>query len=133
MDVAAEPAKDLAAVLVERYQGRVVRRDDGIIAAFDGAARAVRCAEAIVSGHAVNGTVRAGLHSGECDATGDGMNGAAVRIARSMTRLAPADCVVVSQTVRDLVVDSGITFDDHGSHAVEGVPNRWRAYLVTGT
>ena len=114
-----------------------MRRDDGggsILVVFDGPARAIRCARAIVgdlrsAGH----DARAGLHSGECDAAGEDMGGVAVQIARGVADLAAPGEVLVSQTVRDLVLGSSITFRGPCSYALGGVPGKWRVHAVTGT
>jgi DNA-binding SARP family transcriptional activator/pimeloyl-ACP methyl ester carboxylesterase len=124
-----------AGQLIERFRGRAVRHGgNGILVTFDGPARAIRCAYAIVgdlgsAGH----DARAGLHSGECDAAGDDVSGVAVQIARRVADLADPGEVLVSQTVRDLVFGSAITFRGPSSHALEGVPGDWRVYSVTGT
>jgi DNA-binding SARP family transcriptional activator/pimeloyl-ACP methyl ester carboxylesterase len=123
-----------AAQLVDRFRGRAVRHaEDGILATFDGPARAIRCAMAIVGDLRASGLdVRAGLHSGECDASGEDISGVAVQIARGVADLARPGEVLVSQTVRDLVFGSAITFSDPGSHTHQGVPGEWRVYAVTG-
>jgi class 3 adenylate cyclase len=101
---------------------------------FDGPARAIRCACALVGAMRSAGhDARAGLHSGECDAAGDDIGGVAVDIARGVADLADPGEVLVSQTVRDLVFGSTITFRGPSSHAVRGVPGDWRVYSVNGT
>jgi pimeloyl-ACP methyl ester carboxylesterase len=121
--------------IIDRFRGRTVRHtQEGILATFDGPARAIRCASAIVGDLCSAGLdMRAGLHSGECDVTGDGIGGAAVHIARRVADAAQPEEILVSQTVKDLVTGSTITFDSRGSYAVEGVPGEWQVYAVTGT
>ena len=108
--------------------------DNGILVTFDGPARAIRCACAVVGAlRSAGHDARAGLHSGECDAAGDEIGGVAVQIARGVTDLADPGEVLVSQTVRDLVFGSAITFRGRPSHALHGVSGDWRVYEVTGT
>jgi class 3 adenylate cyclase len=113
---------------LERYRGTEVNTTgDGFLAAFDGPARAIRCAHAIVDAVAATGVrVRAGLHAGECEVRGDDLAGMAVHIGARVAGLAGAGEVVVSSTVRDLVAGSGLGFDDLGEHELKGVPDRWR-------
>ena len=102
-----------------------------MLATFDGPARAIRCAGAIeqeVKGLGVE--VRSGLHTGEVELRGDDIGGIAVALAaRVMAEAGPSE-VLVSSTVKDLVVGSGIEFDDRGEHALKGVPGQWRLYAV---
>ena len=121
--------------LVNRFRGRAVwHTEDGLLATFDGPARAIRCASAIVGDLGAAGLdVRAGLHSGECEVRGDEIGGVAVEIARGVADLARPGEVLVSQTVRDLVFGSEITFSGPGSHMPQCVPGEWRVYAVTGT
>jgi DNA-binding SARP family transcriptional activator/pimeloyl-ACP methyl ester carboxylesterase len=124
-----------ASQLIHRFRGTAVRHaPNGILATFDGPARAVRCASAIVDDLCSVGLdVRAGLHSGECDAEGDDIRGVAVQIARGVADVARPGEVLVSQTVRDLVFGSAITFSGPDSRTLRGVPGEWRVYAVTGT
>ena len=78
-------------------------------------------------------TDAAGLHSGECDTAGDDITGVAVQIARGVADLADPGEVLVSQTVRDLVFGSTITFNGPTSHSLRGVPGDWRVFSVDGT
>jgi class 3 adenylate cyclase len=121
--------------LIDRFRGRAVGTRGGrILATFDGPARAVRCAAAIVAELAGAGVqVGAGLHSGECESVGDDLDGIAVRIVRQIAALAGPGEVLVSQTVRDLVMGSAITFDDGTCHTLADVPGEWRVYAVTAT
>ena len=115
-----------------RFRGREIKTTgDGFFAAFDGPARAVRCACAVSQGMRSQGLeVRAGLHTGECEIIGDDMGGIAVHIgARIAARAAPGE-VLVSSTVKDLVAGSGLSFRDHGAALLKGVPGEWRLYSV---
>jgi len=119
---------------LDRYRGREIdTAGDGFLAAFDGPARAIRCACAI--GDAVGALgiqVRAGLHSGECEVMGSKLGGLAVHIgARVAARAGPGE-VLVSGTVKDLVAGSGIRFEDRGMHALKGVPGEWRLFAFRG-
>ncbi len=105
---------------------------DGFFATFDGPARAIRCACAIRDGVRNLGIqVRAGLHTGECELMGDNVGGIAVHIgARVLSEAKPSE-VLVSSTIKDLVVGSGIQFEERGLHALKGVPGEWRLYSVS--
>ncbi len=116
-----------------RFRGREVdTAGDGFLASFDGPARAIRCAQAIVEGvHALGLEVRAGLHTGECELLDGKVAGIAVHTgARVASDAAPGE-VLVSSTVKDLVAGSGLTFQDRGTHKLKGVPGDWRLYAVT--
>ena len=104
---------------------------DGFLATFDGPARAMRCAAAIVDSIGALGLpVRAGVHTGECELVGDDVAGIAVHIgARVMERADPGE-VLASSTVRDLVIGSGLQFADRGRHALRGVPDEWHLYAL---
>jgi class 3 adenylate cyclase len=117
-----------------RFGGREVKSTgDGFLAVFDGPARAIRCAEAIVDAPGDDGIrVRAGVHTGECEVMGDDIGGIAVHIAARVSGLAGASEVLVSRTVKDLVAGSGIAFDDRGEHTLKGVPDEWRLYAAAG-
>jgi class 3 adenylate cyclase len=104
---------------------------DGFFAAFDGPARAIRCAQAIVAGVRSMGIeIRAGLHTGECDITDGKVAGITVAIGSRIASLAAPSEVLVSRTVRDLVAGSGLVFQDRGEHELKGVPGGWRLYAV---
>jgi pimeloyl-ACP methyl ester carboxylesterase/DNA-binding SARP family transcriptional activator len=119
--------------LIDRFRGRRIRREDDILATFDGPARAIRCASTFVEEFRDLGlVVRAGLHSGECEITGNDVAGVAVQIARQVANRASPGQVLVSQTVRDLVLGSAITFSEPCPQSLEGAPGRWNLYAVTG-
>ena len=104
---------------------------DGFFACFDGPARAIRCAESIRQATAAAGIdLRIGLHTGECEVRGDDLGGLAVHIAARVNTLAGTGEIVVSSTVRDLVVGSGIEFVDRGEHELKGVPGSWKLFAV---
>jgi class 3 adenylate cyclase/esterase/lipase len=117
---------------LERFQGRPVKTlGDGFLATFDGPARAIHCARAAVDSVRELGVeIRAGLHTGEVEVMGDDVGGMAVHIAARVGAKAEAGEVLVSSTVRDLVVGSRIEFDERGSHELKGVPDAWRLYAV---
>jgi pimeloyl-ACP methyl ester carboxylesterase len=111
-----------------RHRGKEANTaGDGMLATFDGPARAVRCALEIAQGVKQLGIdVRAGVHVGECELMGDNIGGVAVHIgARIMAQAEPSE-VLVSGTVKDLVAGSGLSFIDRGTHALKGVPGEWR-------
>jgi class 3 adenylate cyclase len=120
------------AQLVLAFQGTLIKTTgDGVLASFDGPGRAVRCAVAIRD--AVRGLgldVRSGLHTGEVERRTDDITGMAVVIGRRVCDIAGAGEIVVSRTVTDLVVGSGLEFADRGSHALKGVPGDWRLFTV---
>jgi YVTN family beta-propeller protein len=120
---------------VGRYRGELVKTTgDGILATFDGPARAIECGAAIVRGvQALGIEVRAGLHSGECDRRTGDVGGMAVHIGARVAQLAEGGEVLVTGTVRDLVVGSDIEFEDRGTTALKGVPGQWRLYRVEAT
>jgi class 3 adenylate cyclase len=119
---------------LDRFGGREVKSTgDGHLATFDGPARAIRAARAIVDSVAPLGIrLRAGMHTGECEVMGDDIGGMAVHIAARVSSLADADEVLVSRTVKDLVVGSGLEFSDRGSHTLKGVPDEWQVYAAAG-
>jgi class 3 adenylate cyclase len=117
---------------LDRFDGRPIKSvGDGILATFDGPARAVRCALAIRDGVGELGLeVRAGLHTGEIELQPEDIAGLAVHIGARISALANAGEVLVSSTVKDLVVGSGLEFDDRGAHELRGVPGEWRVFAV---
>ena len=117
-----------------RNRGREVKSvGDGFLAVFDGPARAVRAARSIVTELTALGVeVRAGLHTGEVQLVGDDVAGLAVHIAARVMAEAPPGRVLVSSTVRDLVVGSGLRFEERGRRALRGVPGEWGLWEVAG-
>jgi pimeloyl-ACP methyl ester carboxylesterase len=113
-----------------RYRGvEVDTAGDGFFATFDGPARAVRCARSILDAVASLGIeVRAGVHTGEVETIDGKVGGMAVVIGARVGASAGPSEVLVSQTVKDLVAGSGLTFDDVGEHELKGVPDRWKLY-----
>ena len=119
---------------VQRTGGTVVNTTgDGFLIAFDGPARAIGCARAVVEQAGAAGLgVRAGLHTGECEVRGDDLAGIAVHIAARVEALAAPGEVLVTSTLRDLTAGSGIEFAERGSHALKGVPGEWQLLAVSG-
>ena len=106
---------------------------DGFLATFDGPARGVRCAEAIANAVQTLGIeIRAGVHTGEVAIEEADIAGLGVAIGARVGAKAGASEVLVSQTVKDLVAGSGLTFENAGEHELKGVPDRWRLYRVVG-
>jgi class 3 adenylate cyclase len=122
----------LAAEELDRYRGRRIKSTgDGLLATFDGPARGIRCAQAIAGRVRDLGIeIRSGLHTGEIEVAGDDVRGLAVHIGARVSALAGPGEVLVSSTVKDLVVGSGIEFDDRGEHGLKGVPGRWHLFVV---
>ena len=119
--------------LLGRFRGRAVKTlGDGLLATFDGPARGISCAAAMRDLARANFgfEVRASLHTGEVEVIGDDVGGMAVHIAARILSVAGAGELVVSNTVKDLVVGSGIEFDDRGEHELRGVPGAWRLWSV---
>jgi class 3 adenylate cyclase len=123
---------DMVRRQVERFGGRVVKSTgDGVLATFDGPARAIRCALTIREGAARLGLdIRAGLHTGEIERRGSDVGGIAVHIGQRVSALASPGEVLVSSTVKDLVAGSRIEFDSRGEHDLKGVPDPWRVFSV---
>jgi class 3 adenylate cyclase len=115
-----------------RFRGREVNTSgDGFLAMFDGPQRAIRCAMAIRDAvHALGIEVRAGLHTGECEVRGDDIGGIGVHIGARVSALARPNDVLVSSTLRDLVIGSGLEFEDRGAHELKGVPGEWQLFAV---
>jgi class 3 adenylate cyclase len=117
---------------LDRFRGREVKTlGDGFLAVFDGPARAARCAQAIIDDTAeLELSVRAGLHTGEIELRGTDVAGTAVNICARVAAQAGPREVLVSRTVVDLVVGSGLRFDDRGEHKLKGIDGAWRLYAV---
>jgi pimeloyl-ACP methyl ester carboxylesterase len=115
-----------------RFRGREVNTaGDGFLIAFDGPGRAIRCAMSISRQvRSLGIEIRAGLHSGECETVGGNLGGIAVHIGSRVAGTATAGEILVSSTVKDLVVGSGISFEDRGLHALKGVPSEWHLFAV---
>jgi pimeloyl-ACP methyl ester carboxylesterase len=118
--------------LLNTYRGREIdSAGDGFLAAFDGPARAIRCAQTIIGASARQGvSVRAGVHTGECEILGPKLAGIAVHVAARCAAIARGGEVVVTSTVRDLVAGSGLTFRDRGEHELKGVPGKWQLLVA---
>lgn len=117
---------------LDRHRGREVKTlGDGVLATFDGPARGIGCARAICDqAQTVGVEVRAGLHSGEVDLVNGDVGGIAVHIGARVAGQAGSGEVLVSSTVKDLVVGSGLTFTDRGAHSLKGAPGEWHLYAV---
>ena len=115
-----------------RFRGREIdTAGDGFFATFDGPARAVRCACAISDTvRSLGIEIRAGLHTGECEVMGDKVGGIAVHIGARIAAYANSGEVLVSNTVKDLVAGSGLSFRDQGTQSLKGVPGDWRLFAV---
>ena len=117
---------------LERSRGKEIdTAGDGFLATFDGPARAVRCALAIIVPLRDLGLeVRAGVHTGEMALRGDDVAGLAVHIGARVATLARPSEVLVSSTVKNLTAGAGLLFEDAGEHELKGVPDRWHLYRV---
>jgi class 3 adenylate cyclase len=115
-----------------RFRGREIdTAGDGFFATFDGPARAIHCAQGVLEALAEVGvTVRAGLHTGECELSDGNVGGIAVHIGSRVAAHAGPGQVLVSSTVKDLVAGSGICFDERGPHELRGIPGEWCLYEV---
>jgi class 3 adenylate cyclase len=123
---------DLVRKELVAFRGREVKTvGDGLLATFDGPARAIRCACGLRDKvREVGLEVRTGLHTGECELIGNDVGGLAVHIGARVANEANAAEVLVSSTVKDLVVGSGIKFVDRGTHTLRGVPGEWHLFLA---
>jgi class 3 adenylate cyclase/pimeloyl-ACP methyl ester carboxylesterase len=117
---------------LSRHRGREIKQTgDGFLASFDGPARAVQCAAAINQGMRPLGLeIRAGVHTGECELRGGDLAGMAVHIGARVGSCAQSGEVLVSSTVKDLVVGSGLQFEERGVRELKGVPGEWRLYAL---
>jgi class 3 adenylate cyclase len=119
---------------IGRHRGRLIKTTgDGLLATFDGPARAVRAGLALCSAAPTELEVqlRAGVHTGECEAIGEDLGGIGVHIAARVQAAAGPGELLVSGTVKDLVIGSGLQFIDRGEHTLKGVPGAWRLYAAT--
>jgi class 3 adenylate cyclase len=119
---------------LHHFRGRKLdTAGDGLFAAFDGPARAARCGAALVEAvQALGLQLRVGVHTGECEVLGEKYSGIAVHLGARVASAAEPGQVLVTSTVKDLVVGSGIRFEDLGSRTLKGVPDKWRLYRLTG-
>ena len=117
--------------LARHHGNEVDTAGDGFFATFDGPARAILCAQEIVSGSRELGlSIRAGVHTGECEVSGEKVAGAAVHIGARVAGEAGPGEILVSRTVKDLVAGSGLEFEDRGVRELKGVPEPWQLYAV---
>jgi class 3 adenylate cyclase len=123
---------EVSAAEVQASGGRMVKHTgDGLLASFDGPARAVRCAARLVELEREQGIdIRAGVHTGECELRGEDIGGLAVHIGARVAAKAGAGEVLVSSTVRDLVVGSELRFSERGQHELKGVPGSWTIFAL---
>ncbi len=119
---------------LREHRGREIdTAGDGFLAAFDGPARAIRCAAAVRERARAQGIdLRAGIHTGECEIIGDKLGGIAVHTGSRVASKAEPGEILVSQTVKDLVAGSGLQFAERGVHSLKGVPGEWRLYAFAG-
>jgi class 3 adenylate cyclase len=119
---------------ITRHRGRFIHTTgDGLLAIFDGPARAVRCAQGIANAvRSLGLEIRAGCHTGEIELAGNDVLGIAVNISARIASLADSSGVLVSSTVKDLVAGSGLAFEDRGMRKLRGVPDEWHLYAVIG-
>jgi pimeloyl-ACP methyl ester carboxylesterase/class 3 adenylate cyclase len=118
---------------LRQHRGREIdTAGDGFLAAFDGPARAIRCAAAVRERARAHGIeLRAGVHTGECEIIGEKLGGIAVHTGSRVAGKAEPGEILVSQTVKDLVAGSGLQFAERGVHSLKGVPGEWRLYAFT--
>ncbi|MEY2447815.1 MAG: hypothetical protein QOH79_1291 [Acidimicrobiaceae bacterium] len=122
----------VTAHLVALHRGRLIKSTgDGLLATFDGPARAVQCSTSMRDAlRGIGLETRVGVHTGEVERRGDDIGGIGVHIAARVEAAAQAGEVLVSRTVTDLVAGSGLSFTDRGDHELKGVPGIWRLYAV---
>jgi class 3 adenylate cyclase len=117
---------------LELFKGREISYDEnGVLATFDGPARAIRCACAITdSAQRLGVRVKTGLHTGECDIVGDKLGGVAVELAQKIAEEANLGEVLASRTVKDLVAGSGLAFQEYGVKSFPDIQGEWRIFSV---
>lgn len=127
-----ERTKNYVRKELEVFKGREVSLDeDGLLATFDGPARAIRCAGAMTAAaRRLQMRTRAGLHTGECDLVGEKISGIAVKLCEQIAEEASIDEVLVSHTVKDLVAGSGLKFEEYGTRSFPSLPGEWRLFVV---
>jgi class 3 adenylate cyclase len=130
--IARDQFRETARSALGAYEGRLEdTAGDGLLATFDGPARAVRCASRMVADVRRSGLeVRCGLHAGEVTRSSSGVAGIAVHIGARVSALARPSEILVTRTVRDLVAGSGLAFENRGEHELKGVPDTWALYAV---
>jgi class 3 adenylate cyclase len=123
----------MARSVIERHRGNiVVHTGDGVLASFDGPARAVRCSFELRSSLARAGLrVRSALHTGEVERRGENLSGIGVHLAARVLSVCQADEILVTRTVKDLVTGSGIQFENRGTHVLKGFDDPWQLFTVT--
>ncbi|MGY3074986.1 class 3 adenylate cyclase [Bradyrhizobium sp. LM6.10] len=123
---------ELASQIVEKHRGTLIKSTgDGILATFDGPARAVRCALALgTAAKQIGLALRAGLHTGEIEIRGRDIGGVAVHAASRVMTQSQTDEVLVSRVVTDLVAGAGLRFAERGSHELKGLPGRWDLFAA---
>jgi pimeloyl-ACP methyl ester carboxylesterase/plasmid stabilization system protein ParE len=123
---------ELVARQAERFRGNLIKTTgDGVLATFDGPARAVQCGRAILEAiQRLDLVGRAGVHTGEIELRGSDIGGIAVNLGRRICDAAESGQILASNTVKDLVFGSGLEFEDYGEHELKGVPGRWQLYAV---
>lgn len=126
-------SRDFVRRQLQLFKGREIQVGNGVVlAAFDGPARAIRCAAAIADSAKQNELlVRTGLHTGECDVNGEIYSGFAVELAKKIAELSDGDNILVSHTVKDLVAGSGLEFKESGIESFDGIDGNWRLFAVT--
>jgi class 3 adenylate cyclase len=120
---------------INRWRGRLIKSTgDGVLATFDGPARAVRCAGEIRDSLQTSEiSIRAGVHTGEIELLGDDIGGIAVHIGQRISALADPNEILVSRTVVDITAGSGLEFAPRGEHQLKGVPGTWPTFAVQAT
>jgi class 3 adenylate cyclase len=120
--------------LLDRFRGvEIDTTGDGFFASFDGPARGIHCACAVRDAvREIGLEIRAGLHTGEVERRGRSLTGIGVHVGARVGALAQASEVLVTGTVKTLVLGSGIAFADRGVHSLKGVPDQWQLFAVEG-